>query len=179
MPSSLSSLDAVLAVLTAMITPALLLSACGTFVLSTSNRLARVIDRVRRLSERFEDIAKGKSEDPPDLLEQRRALVEGQLGLLSGRAVLLQRALTLLYVAAGFFVGTSLGIAALSVTEGRGFPAWLPVALGLCGALSMLAGCALLVVEARRQLRALRAEMTFLHYLVEYRTRAPLLPPAP
>ena len=176
MPSSLTTLDQVLAVLTAMITPALLLSACGTFVLSTSNRLARVIDRVRRLSERFEALATGEVKDPPDLLEQRRLLVEGQLGLLSARAVLLQRALTLLYVAAGFFVGTSLGIAGVSVTEGRGVPGWLPVGLGLCGAVAMLAGCALLVVEARRQLRALRNEMAFLRYLVEYRTRPPQMP---
>lgn len=33
-----------------MITPALLISACGTLVLSTSNRLSRVVDRVRVLT---------------------------------------------------------------------------------------------------------------------------------
>jgi len=50
-PDSLvRSLSAGLTVLTAMITPALLISASGTFVLSTSNRLSRVIDRVRRLT---------------------------------------------------------------------------------------------------------------------------------
>ena len=37
-------------VLGAMITPAVLISASGTLVLSTSNRLSRVVDRVRVLS---------------------------------------------------------------------------------------------------------------------------------
>ncbi len=44
-----------IAVLTAMITPAVLISACGSMILSTSARLGRVVDRVRALSERLED----------------------------------------------------------------------------------------------------------------------------
>src|SRR4051812_43874585 len=42
------------AVLTAMITPAVLISACGALILSTSTRLGRVVDRVRLLIDRFE-----------------------------------------------------------------------------------------------------------------------------
>ena len=42
-----------LAVLTAMITPAVLISACGALIFSTATRLGRVIDRVRFLSTRF------------------------------------------------------------------------------------------------------------------------------
>ncbi len=55
-PVELNSLSGALAVLTAMITPALLLSACGTFILSTSVRLGRVVDRIRILSEKYEHI---------------------------------------------------------------------------------------------------------------------------
>jgi len=43
-------------VLTAMITPAVLISACGSMILSTSSRLGRVVDRVRPLSEKLEEI---------------------------------------------------------------------------------------------------------------------------
>lgn len=39
-----------LAVLSAMITPAVLISACGTLIFSTAARLARIVDRVRGLS---------------------------------------------------------------------------------------------------------------------------------
>ena len=41
-------------VLGAMITPAVLISACGALILSTSVRLGRVVDRVRALADRFE-----------------------------------------------------------------------------------------------------------------------------
>ncbi len=44
---NISTLTEAVSVLTAMITPALLLSACGTLILSTSNRLARIVDRIR------------------------------------------------------------------------------------------------------------------------------------
>lgn len=37
-----------------MITPAVLISASGTLVLSTSNRLTRVVDRVRTLAREAE-----------------------------------------------------------------------------------------------------------------------------
>ena len=48
---------AAIAVLTAMITPAVLISACGSMILSTSGRLGRVVDRVRALSDRLEATA--------------------------------------------------------------------------------------------------------------------------
>jgi len=48
------------AVLTAMITPAVLISACGSMILSTSHRLGRVVDRVRALSDKLDELfAKG------------------------------------------------------------------------------------------------------------------------
>ena len=49
----MEALTSSLAVLTAMITPAVLISASGTMILSTSTRLGRVVDRVRSLSDRL------------------------------------------------------------------------------------------------------------------------------
>ncbi|HLE43588.1 MAG TPA: DUF2721 domain-containing protein, partial [Methylomirabilota bacterium] len=40
-----------LSLMTAMITPAVLISACGMLILSTSARLARILERARRLNE--------------------------------------------------------------------------------------------------------------------------------
>jgi hypothetical protein len=48
---------AAIAVLTAMITPAVLISACGSMILSTSARLGRVVDRVRSLSDKLDNMA--------------------------------------------------------------------------------------------------------------------------
>ena len=58
-----------LAVLTAMITPAVLISACGALIISTSTRMGRVVDRVRTLSGRFENLAKNPEQD--DMFEER------------------------------------------------------------------------------------------------------------
>ena len=46
-----------------MITPAVLISACAGLILSTSVRLGRVVDRVRALSEKFEEMAQKPPED--------------------------------------------------------------------------------------------------------------------
>jgi hypothetical protein len=53
----MDALTSSLAVLTAMITPAVLISASGTMILSTSTRLGRVVDRVRSLSDRLRELA--------------------------------------------------------------------------------------------------------------------------
>ena len=93
-----------LAVLTAMITPAVLISACGALIFSTSTRMGRVVDRVRTLSERFENLAKHPEQD--DMFEERRALILGQLDRQTSRARLLQRAMLFFYIALSTFVAT-------------------------------------------------------------------------
>ena len=50
------NLPSALTILTSMITPALLISATGTFILSTSNRLGRVVDRVRVIAEKMDGL---------------------------------------------------------------------------------------------------------------------------
>jgi hypothetical protein len=56
-------MSSAVAVLTAMITPAVLISACGSMILSTSSRLGRVVDRVRALSDKLEELAGKHSEE--------------------------------------------------------------------------------------------------------------------
>jgi len=57
--------DANLQVLTAMITPAVLISGAGTLLMSTSSRLGRVTDRVRQLTARFKVLVtdEGRAEE--------------------------------------------------------------------------------------------------------------------
>jgi hypothetical protein len=59
----MEELSSAVSVLTAMITPAVLISACGALILSTSTRLGRVVDRVRLLIERFEETMKTQGEE--------------------------------------------------------------------------------------------------------------------
>src|SRR5438132_12737208 len=101
----MDALTSSLAVLTAMITPAVLISASGTFILSTSSRLGRVVDRVRALSDRIEELIHGG--DEIEMREERQDMYIQQMGQLSTRSHLLQRSLTFFYFASGMFVLTS------------------------------------------------------------------------
>ena len=158
---------AALTVLTSMITPALLLSACSTFILSTSTRLGRVIDRIRALSDMMEHIM---SEDRQvELLEERRSAIFHMIDRQTGRAKLLVRSLMIFYIAAGTFIATSVAIGILSLYGPR--LAWVPVVLGIAGAFLMFIGSMILIVEARQAVRSLYVETTFLGKLVEFHYR--------
>src|SRR5262245_57205837 len=127
--SHLGAPQTALAVLTAMITPAVLISACGALIFSTSTRLGRVVDRVRLLSEKFEGLAKNPEKD--ELFEERRALIFRQLDRQTSRARLLQRAMVAFYVALGVHTGASVAIAIASAVA-RNF-SWIAVLMGLIG----------------------------------------------
>ena len=96
-----------IAMLTAMITPAVLISACGALIFSTSTRLGRVIDRVRVLSDRFQELVAHPEKD--EMFEERRVLIFTQLDRQTSRARLIQRAMTAYYTALGTFVATTRG----------------------------------------------------------------------
>ncbi len=146
-----------LAVLTAMITPAVLISACGALIFSTGTRLGRVIDRVRLLSTKFEDLAKNPQAD--EMADERRTLIFTQLERQMTRARLIQRAMVAFYTALGVFVATSVAIALLN-SLARNY-IWVAVALGIMGALFMLYGSVLLIIESRLALYAILTEMEF------------------
>jgi hypothetical protein len=156
----MEALSASLGVLTAMITPAVLISASGTLILSTSTRLGRVVDRVRLLSDRVRQLS--DSDDHPEFFEEERAMVYDQLDKLTSRSRLLQRALTAFYLAVGVFVATSVAIGAVSVSHTSA--AWIPivpVVMGLIGACFLFYGSMLAVFEARLALSTTHAEMDF------------------
>ena len=162
---TMDALTSSLAVLTAMITPAVLISASGTMILSTSTRLGRVVDRVRLLSDRLRELA--HEDAGVEFLEEERAMLYEQLDWLTSRSRLLQRALTSFYLAVGVFVATSVAIGAVAFfysrglsTSGRG--AWTPVAMGLIGAVFLFYGSMLAIFEARLALTATHAEMDFI-----------------
>src|SRR6185436_2110553 len=146
-----------LAILTAMITPAVLISACGALIFSTSTRLGRVIDRTRALSERFQALAANPEKD--EMSEERRVLIFTQLDRQTSRARLIQRAMAAYYTALGIFVASTVAIAIISAAA-RNYT-WIAVLLGVFGTLYMLYGSVLLIIESRMALSAIMSEMDF------------------
>ncbi|MCA1613318.1 MAG: DUF2721 domain-containing protein [Acidobacteria bacterium] len=159
------------AVLTAMITPAVLISACGALILSTSTRLGRVVDRVRALSEKLEELAEGNEELA--LVEDRRAVIYDQLDKLSSRARILQRSMSVFYMALCLFVATSVSLGAVAFAGPR--LSLLPVVAGLVGASFLFYGTVFLIFEARLALSTIRAEMDFVGRLSRHFAPADLV----
>jgi Protein of unknown function (DUF2721) len=163
------------AVLTSMITPAVLISACAALILSTSTRLGRVVDRVRALSDRFEEMA---HKEPAEVVffEERLELTFTQLDFLTTRARYLQRAMTTFYVALGLFVATSVAIGFVGAVVGNGNPShqWIPVILGMVGAALLFVGTLMLGFEATIALRAIHGEMDFLWKLGQHHAPKPI-----
>jgi hypothetical protein len=151
-------LTASLGVLTAMITPAVLISASGTMILSTSTRLGRVVDRVRSLSDRLRQLS--NTDEESEYFEEERAMLFDQLDKLTSRSRLLQRAMTSFYLAVGVFVATSVSIGLVAFFRGR--VAWIPATLGLLGACFLFYGSMLAIFEARLALSTTHAEMDFI-----------------
>ena len=151
--------DAAIAVLTAMITPAVLISACGSMILSTSSRLGRVVDRVRSLSDKLEDMAP-RHEKGPALIE-RQASIFQQLDKLTSRARILQRCMVTFYLSLGMFVATSVAIGIVPFTGNQRYN-MIPVVLGLAGACFLFYGSVLLILEARLALSTIHDEMDFI-----------------
>src|SRR5258706_4326183 len=144
-------------VLGAMITPAVLISASGTLLLSTSNRLSRVVDRVRILSAEAE-------RGTPHPSERKAALIASQLRQLGPRVLLLRSAMTALYSAIGLLIATSIGVG-LTVLV-RWSAGWVAVTLGLSGACALLWGSLLLVREARLAIVSTLEEMAYAREVV-------------
>lgn len=161
-------------ILGAMITPAVLISASGTLVLSTSNRLTRVVDRVRVLADEVEELyddAPGGTAGDDAVRDRKRRLIQDQLTRLSQRALLLRTALTTLYIAIGLLVATSISIGLVALIEWR--YGWLPVTLGLAGSGALLVGSLLLVREARLAVGSTLQEMEFVREAVGRRGQIP------
>jgi MFS family permease len=84
-----------------MVTPAVMISACGLLLLSISNKLGRIVDRIRDLNSEDRGLAAGAD-------GVRRLSIRNQIDTLLRRALLLRDACGLLYLAVAVFALTSL-----------------------------------------------------------------------
>ena len=146
-------------VLSAMITPAVLNSACATPIFSTSTRLARIVDRVRNLMTSIEHLS---SSEDVDFSEDRTREFNRQLAIHTRRGKLIQNALTSFYVSLSLFVAATVTIglrAAFKVWPL--WPLWIPNLLGIIGTLFLFYACIILIAETRLAIRSVRSEMEF------------------
>lgn len=154
-------LSTVLGVLSAMITPAVLILASGSLIMTTSTRSIRCVDRVRERAEELEALGTAMDE----VTEAKRKHLYAQLQINTRRARLLQRAMSRLYVGISFFIATSIaigGISLLHIDIG-----WVPLILGFVGALLLFSASVYLIIESRLAMSTTYAEMDYIarHYM--------------
>jgi hypothetical protein len=128
------------AIIAAMITPALLILGSASLVASALMRMARVVDRARILAAIAHEGTAGKVGITPD---QLRSWLESH----AARARYAERSITLLYAAIVVFVSTVLSIALDRALDGS--LSGLPVVLAVGGTLLLLTGGAYMVAESR------------------------------
>lgn len=153
-----TALNSTIEFLTAMVTPALLISATGSLVLSTSTRMGRVIDRVRQLEERLSELIYRENKEDVPLYDRRVEVIVDLLDKVTSRSRILQRAMVTFYYGLGFFILTSVTIAAAAF-----FPAYrlVPIPVGIVGIMFLFYGSILMLREARMATATVNAEMDF------------------
>lgn len=153
-----TALNSTIEFLTAMVTPALLMSATGSLVLSTSTRLGRVIDRVRYLEERLSELIYIDDKNDIPLYDKRVEVIVDLLDKVTSRARLLQKAMEWFYYGLGMFVLTSVTIAIAAFFS---YYRWVPIPMGVIGIMFLFWGTMLMVRETRMATATVNAEMDF------------------
>ena len=137
-------------IISASLTPAILILATGSLVNSTLTRLARIVDRARILIEQVGVLRQAGDEEGV----RQTAL---WLQMYARRSALAERALTLYYGAIGLFVAACLAIMIDSLTHDA--VPWLSLLLVVVGAICLFIGTATLVIETNMATGLLREEI--------------------
>jgi hypothetical protein len=140
----MSTLSGTLTILSAMFTPAILVSACGSLIMTTSQRLSRSLDRQREVAQRLRQNQQQATTSTPDPAE--RGHLTQQLLFAIRRARLLQKAMTCLHLTLSVFIGSILAIGIFELTNIS--RAWIIAALSVAGAVMLLYGSVLLIQES-------------------------------
>jgi hypothetical protein len=152
------ALNSTIEFLTAMVTPALLISATGSLVLSTSTRLGRVVDRVRQLEIRLSELIYAKNKDDVPLYDKRVEVIVDLLDKVTTRSRILQRAMQMFYYGIGMFTLTSVTIAVAAIFNTA---RWVPVPIGIVGIMFLFWGSVLMLRETGMATATVNAEMDF------------------
>jgi hypothetical protein len=131
------------AMIAAMITPAMLILASGSLIATALARLARVVDRLRKLAER-----RDAGPDADELNRHER------------RAMLAERAVSIYFGAVVCFVVSGFTIALDHLAGDR--LAWLPVSVTMLGMCLIVAGSAAMLAECQVATTQIRAEIAAL-----------------
>lgn len=158
-----TSVTLAISILSAVITPVVLISASALLTLSTANRVSRVLERARAMSGIIRELDKA---GPEHIRQERYSVLLLQFQRSKKRSELLSRALGSQYASISAFIATSVAIGASSIWPS--FPAILVVLFGFAGIMLLFYSSVLLIIDSRIGLAALHDEMDFIMKLAEH-----------
>jgi hypothetical protein len=153
--------------LSMMIAPALFMTATGSLILSSNNRLSRIVDRIRVLISQSDAIA--QPSNTLDFPQLRLEALREEMQHLHARNTRIRNATALLYVAFALFVGASLAIG-IDLFFGQRVPS-VPTSLALGGVIALLWACVNLFRETRTATQTVLLEIALLERLQAERER--------
>lgn len=148
-------------VISAIVTPAILILSCSSLITATANRQSKLLERVRDLTT---DVEKFQS-----AYEEKRRFLGSQLMKATLRARLVQRALLSLYLSLGSLVLTVvlMGVSSLNlVADSRFNDPRIIISAIFLSLLFLFYASFLLIRESRIALQAVNAEMDYVKRLV-------------
>jgi Protein of unknown function (DUF2721) len=148
-------------ILSMMIAPALFMTATGSLILSSNNRLARIVDRIRVLINLLDQVTLPAS--PHDFPEIRLQFYHEELHNLERRSRRIRNATALLYFAFAMFVAASLIIGLDLFLRSRA--PYVPTGLALTGVAALFWASINLFLESRTAVRTVSLEIEFLRCL--------------
>ncbi len=148
-------------ILSMMIAPALFMTATGSLILSSNNRLARIVDRIRVLIAQYDALE--QPSNTLDFPELRREAIILEVQHLTDRNIRVRNATALLYLAFAFFVAASLHIG-IDLLFAQNVP-MVPTLLAFAGVTSLLWACLNLFREMRTASQTVNLELDFLKRL--------------
>ncbi|WP_151086893.1 DUF2721 domain-containing protein [Hymenobacter baengnokdamensis] len=140
----MANLSGTLSILSAMFTPAILVSACGSLILTTSQRLSRSLDRQREVAQQLRQHQQQAATSTPDPAE--RAHLTQQLVFAARRARLLQQAMTTLHLTLSIFIASIFSIGVFELVNSSA--TWIIALLSVLGATLLLFSSVLLIKES-------------------------------
>jgi|EndMetStandDraft_9_1072997.scaffolds.fasta_scaffold05482_2 hypothetical protein len=149
------------AALSLIVAPAILTNAASVLAMSTSNRLARAVDRARDLARQIETEGDHPSRHTPAEIEREHARRLDEMSATEHRAVMLLQVLQTFYIALGGFASATLVslVGAVLASFGRGLVVVtvevLAIIAGIVGVGSLVRGSILLIRETSIAVRVI------------------------
>jgi Protein of unknown function (DUF2721) len=157
-------------VLSASVTPVVLISACGLVTLALYNRLGTILARIRAFHSQKIELLKQREEPGCTEYSMLLEMLDTQIDEVTVKARMIQKGLTCLLAAIAAFLVCSLLAGAAVIDDGVGLAA---IVMGALGNILFLIGLGWAMRELMLSISPLEEETGYLKVLSEHYSKAP------